>query len=211
VPASAPAGGLVGGSSSLGAAQGGTPAGLLAARGRFRDLRRDHQRPDRHSLHPGRDGPRDAAHHGSGWFTDRIDPRLLLLAYYSLRGVGLAVLPSLLSPHTTPGTWVFIIFYGLDWVATVPPTVMLCRDLFGAEVGPIVFGWVFASHQIGASIAALGAGVVRDRTGSYDLAFYAAAALCVIAAGLSMSIRREPPRRAGIGTRDDEAEFVPTT
>jgi sugar phosphate permease len=147
----------------------------------------------------------------SGWFTDRIDPRLLLLAYYSLRGVGLAVLPSLLSPHTTPGTWVFIIFYGLDWVATVPPTVMLCRDLFGAEVGPIVFGWVFASHQIGASIAALGAGVVRDRTGSYDLAFYAAAALCVIAAGLSMSIRREPPRRAGIGTRDDEAEFVPTT
>ncbi len=97
--------------------------------------------------------------------------------------------PSLLAPHTTPGTWVFIIFYGLDWVATVPPTVMLCRDWFGAEVGPIVFGWVFASHQIGASIAAVGAGVIRDRTGSYDPAFYLAAGLCVVAAVLSLSIR----------------------
>ena len=95
----------------------------------------------------------------SGWFTDRVDPRMLLLGYYTLRGVGLAVLPSLLSPHTTPGTWVFIIFYGLDWVATVPPTVMLCRDWFGASVGPIVFGWVFASHQVGAAFAAYGAGV----------------------------------------------------
>jgi MFS family permease len=129
----------------------------------------------------------------SGWFTDRVDPRMLLLAYYTLRGVGLAVLPSLLSPHTTPSTWVFIIFYGLDWVATVPPTVMLCRELFGAAVGPIVFGWVFASHQIGAAFAAYGAGVVRDRTGSYAPAFYAAAGLCVIAAVLSICIRRPGP------------------
>jgi MFS family permease len=126
----------------------------------------------------------------SGWFTDRVDPRLLLLAYYVLRGVGLAVLPSLLSPHTTPSTWVFIIFYGLDWVATVPPTVMLCREWFGAEDGPIVFGWVFASHQIGASAMAFGAGVVRDHTDSYDPAFYAGALLCLIAAGLSVSIGR---------------------
>ena len=93
-----------------------------------------------------------------GWFTDRVDPRYLLLAYYSLRGVGLVVLPSLLAPHARPGTWVFVIFYGLDWVATVPPTVMLCREWFGAEAGSIVFGWVFASHQIGASAMALGAG-----------------------------------------------------
>ena len=126
----------------------------------------------------------------SGWFTDRIDPRMLLLAYYTLRGVGLAVLPSLLSPHTTPSTMVFVIFYGLDWVATVPPTVMLCRDRFGPQVGSIVFGWVFASHQVGASLAAVGAGVIRDRTGGYDLAFYLGAGLCVVAAVLSLSIRR---------------------
>jgi len=130
----------------------------------------------------------------SGWFTDRADPRMLLPAYYAMRGVGLVVLPSLLSPHTTPGTWVFIIFYGLDWVATVPPTVMLCRDWFGAGVGPIVFGWVFASHQVGAALAAFGAGMVRDRTGSYDPAFYAAAGLCVVAALLSLSIGRVAPR-----------------
>jgi sugar phosphate permease len=126
----------------------------------------------------------------SGWFTDRLDPRFLLLTYYTLRGVGLAVLPSLLAPHTTPGTWVFVIFYGLDWVATVPPTVMLCREFFGPEAGSIVFGWVFASHQIGASAMASGAGVIRDHTGSYDPAFYLAAGLCVVAAVLSMSIRR---------------------
>jgi hypothetical protein len=67
---------------------------------------------------------------------------------------------------------------------------MLCRDRFGSAVGPIVFGWVFASHQIGAAVAAVGAGVIRDRTGSYDLAFYLAAALCVVAATLSVNIRR---------------------
>ena len=126
----------------------------------------------------------------SGWFTDRVDPRYLLLTYYTLRGAGLAVLPSLLAPHTTPGTWVFVIFYGLDWVATVPPTVMLCREWFGPEVGAIVFGWVFASHQLGASAMASGAGVIRDHTGSYDPAFYLAAGLCLVAAVLSLSIRR---------------------
>jgi sugar phosphate permease len=140
----------------------------------------------------------------SGWFTDRVDPRMLLLAYYVLRGVGLLALPSLLSPHTTPSTWVFIIFYGLDWVATVPPTVMLCRDRFGAADGSIVFAWIFASHQIGAAFAAFGAGVIRDRTGSYDLAFYLAAGLCVIAAFLSVSIRRAPAP-----TIADEAALAP--
>jgi sugar phosphate permease len=133
----------------------------------------------------------------SGWFTDRVDPRWLLLSYYTLRGVGLAVLPSLLAPHTTPGTWVFVIFYGLDWVATVPPTVMLCREWFGAEDGSIVFGWIFASHQIGASAMAFGAGVIRDDTGSYNPAFYLAAGLCVVAAALSVSIRRRLPEPVG--------------
>ena len=84
-----------------------------------------------------------------------------------------------------------MIFYGLDWVATVPPTVMLCREWFGPEDGSIVFGWVFASHQIGASAMAFGAGVVRDQTGSYNPAFYFAAGLCVMAAALSVSIRRQ--------------------
>ena len=125
----------------------------------------------------------------SGWLTDRIDPRLLLLGYYALRGVGLLTLPALLGPHAEPSMWVFIVIYGLDWVATVPPTVMLCRDRFGADIGPIVFGWVFASHQIGAAIAAFGAGVVRDVSGSYDSAFLAAAALCAVGAGLSIAIR----------------------
>ena len=94
----------------------------------------------------------------SGWLTDKVDPRLLLVGYYVLRGVGLMTLPTLMSPHVEPSMWVFIIIYGLDWVATVPPTVALCREWFGAASGPIVFGWIFASHQIGAAVAATGAG-----------------------------------------------------
>jgi MFS family permease len=128
----------------------------------------------------------------SGWLTDRWDPRLLLVGYYALRGVGLMTLPALMSPHVAPSMWVFIIVYGLDWVATVPPTVALCRDRFGAATGPIVFGWVFASHQVGAAVAASGAGIVRDLTGGYDPAFYAAAGLCAVAALMSYAIRRAP-------------------
>jgi MFS family permease len=125
----------------------------------------------------------------SGWLTDRWDPRFLLLGYYVLRGVGLMTLPALLAPHTHPSMWVFIIVYGLDWVATVPPTVAICRDKFGPGSGPIVFAWAFASHQVGAAVAAVGAGYMRDLTGTYDGAFYAAAGLCVVAGLLSVSIR----------------------
>lgn len=128
----------------------------------------------------------------SGWLTDRYDPRLLLGGYYFLRGIGLACLPAVLGPHAQPSMWVFILVYGLDWVATVPPTVVLCRDRFGADVGPIVFGWVFASHQIGAAVAALGAGVIRDVFGAYDLAFWGGAALCLVAAALSWAIPKPP-------------------
>ena len=124
----------------------------------------------------------------SGWLTDRYDPRLLLVGYYTGRGVSLFVLPSLLAPHTTPSTWVFILFYGLDWVATVPPTVALCREHFGARA-PIVFGWVFAAHQLGAAVAAGGAGMIRDAAGTYNPAFYTAAALCAIAAVVSLRTR----------------------
>ncbi|MBP2320591.1 sugar phosphate permease [Kibdelosporangium banguiense] len=129
----------------------------------------------------------------SGWLTDRIDPRWLLGAYYALRGGSLLLLPHLFGPTVEPPMWAFIIFYGLDWVATVPPTVALCRDKFGVS-GPIVFGWVFASHQLGAAVAAFAAGTTRDHLGSYDLAWYGAGALCMIAALLSISIRRTPTR-----------------
>lgn len=124
----------------------------------------------------------------SGWLTDRVDPRVLLVIYYTGRGLSLVALPALLSPHAEPGTWVFIIFYGLDWVATVPPTIALCRNYFGART-PIVFGWVFAAHQLGAAVAAAGAGWIRDLRGDYDLAFYIAAGLCGVAALLCLSVR----------------------
>nr|WP_212761582.1 MFS transporter [Nocardia uniformis] len=127
----------------------------------------------------------------SGWLTDRVDSRYLLVGYYSLRGLSLLFLPLLFAPNVEPSMWAFIIFYGLDWIATVPPTVALCRQHFGAD-GPVAFGWVFASHQIGAAVAAFGAGFIRDVQGSYDLAWYIAGGLCALAAIMSACIRRRP-------------------
>ena len=127
----------------------------------------------------------------SGWLTDRYDPRVLLLGYYVLRGVSLAALPALFGPDIQLTMLAFIIFYGLDWVATIPPTMALCREIFGARA-PVVFGWVFASHQVGAALMALGAGVVRDQVGAYDLAWQIGGALCLLAGGLSLLVRREP-------------------
>ncbi|MEV6365831.1 MFS transporter [Micromonospora musae] len=127
----------------------------------------------------------------SGWLTDRVDSRVLLGVYYALRGVSLLLLPSLFGGSTEPSMLVFIVFYGLDWVATVPPTVALCREYFGAAA-PVVFGWVFASHQLGAALAASAAGLVRDRLGEYTPAWYVAGALAIGAAGLSLSLRRRP-------------------
>ncbi|OKI87728.1 MFS transporter [Micromonospora sp. CB01531] len=128
----------------------------------------------------------------SGWLTDRMDSRLLLGAYYALRGASLLVLPGLFADTAQPSMLVFIVFYGLDWVATVPPTVALCREYFGASAA-VVFGWVFAAHQIGAAMAATGAGLVRDQLGDYALAWYAAGALSIGAAGLSLLLRRRQP------------------
>lgn len=128
----------------------------------------------------------------SGWLTDRVDARLLLAAYYTLRGASLLVLPALFADSAQPSMLVFIVFYGLDWVATVPPTVALCREYFGAS-GAVVFGWVFAAHQFGAAIAATGAGLVRDSLGDYAVAWYAAGALSVGAAVLSLLLRRREP------------------
>ena len=125
----------------------------------------------------------------SGWLTDKFDPRILLVAYYTFRGVGLLLLPWLLSDTVHPSMILFIVVYGLDWVATVPPTAALCREIFG-ENGTIVFGWVFAAHQIGAAIAAFGAGVVRDAFGEYTYAWWGGAAMCAIAAVLSFAVKR---------------------
>jgi predicted MFS family arabinose efflux permease len=98
------------------------------------------------------------------------------------------------------------VFYGLDWVATVPPTLALCREHFGARA-PVVFGWVFASHQVGSAVAAFGGGVIRDVTGSYDLAWFLAGGLCMVAAAASIAIRRNPPRPAetALPTNPEEA------
>jgi MFS family permease len=125
----------------------------------------------------------------SGWLTDRYDSRLLLAMYYGLRGLSLLVLPGLLAATLHPTMLVFILFYGLDWIATVPPTIALCRERFG-DAGPVVFGWVFASHQIGAALAASAAGIIHDRSGAYDTAFYIAGFLALGAAALSYGIRR---------------------
>ncbi|GAA3470148.1 MFS transporter [Nonomuraea roseola] len=124
----------------------------------------------------------------SGWLSDKVDPKVLLGVYYVLRGLSLMVLPGLFAATTEPSMLLFIIFYGLDWVATVPPTVALCRKIYGAD-GSVVFGWVFASHQVGAAVAAVGAGLTRDHLGAYDLAWYAAGALCLLAAVMSLAVR----------------------
>ncbi|MEV6249305.1 MFS transporter [Streptomyces sp. NPDC051742] len=131
----------------------------------------------------------------SGWFTDRFEARRLLAVYYALRGVSLLFLPMLLAPSVHPPMLFFIVFYGLDWVATVPPTIALCREHYG-EDSAIVFGWVLASHQVGAAAVAFAGGVARDVFGTYDVVWYASGALCAAAALMSLVIRR--PRTEGL-------------
>lgn len=133
----------------------------------------------------------------SGWFTDRFEARRLLAVYYALRGVSLLFLPMLLAPSVHPPMIFFIVFYGLDWVATVPPTIALCREHYGDD-GAIVFGWVLASHQVGAAVVAFLAGLTRDVFGSYDVVWYASGALCAMAALMSMVIRRRPAPAATV-------------
>ncbi|MFF9350996.1 MFS transporter [Streptomyces sp. NPDC014734] len=125
----------------------------------------------------------------SGWLTDRFDARRLLAVYYALRGVSLLFLPMLLAPEVHPPMVLFIVFYGLDWVATVPPTLALCREQYGDD-SAIVFGWVLASHQVGAALVAFLGGVARDVFGSYDVVWYASGALCATAALMALVIRR---------------------
>jgi sugar phosphate permease len=130
----------------------------------------------------------------SGWLSDRHDGRWLLCWYYGLRGLALLFLPFAMASEG--GLAVFIVFYGLDWVATVPPTVRLTNESFGGR-GPVVYGWVWAAHQIGSATAAFGAGLVYTWLRSYAPAFWAAGALCLMAAGMVLGIRGTRRGRRG--------------
>jgi MFS family permease len=122
----------------------------------------------------------------SGWLTDRIDPRKLLFAYYGLRGLSLIYLP--FANFTFFGLSLFAVFYGLDWIATVPPTLAIANRTFGTRKAPILFGWISASHQIGAAAAAFFAGASRTVTGSYLQSFVIAGFVAVAAAFLALGI-----------------------
>jgi predicted MFS family arabinose efflux permease len=133
---------------------------------------------------------------GSGWLSDRFDPRLLLAAYYSLRGVALLALPVFLGPDVDPPLLAVMMLFGLDWVATVPPTALLCARIYGPERGPIVFGWVFASHMVGAAFAAAVTGAIREAAGDYSTAWFLAGALALAAAVAALAIPRPLSRDA---------------
>jgi sugar phosphate permease len=124
----------------------------------------------------------------SGWLSDRFDNRKLLFWYYGLRGLSLLFLPFAFG-FDFYGLPIFAVFYGLDWIATVPPTVRLTTDIFGRERGPIVFGWIVACHQIGAAFATLVAGMMRASLGNYQLATLCSGALCILGAVLVLRIR----------------------
>jgi MFS family permease len=128
----------------------------------------------------------------SGWLSDRYDNRWLLFFYYGLRGLSLIYLP--FTEFNLYALSLFALFYGLDWVATVPPTVRLAAGRFGAEKAPMVYGWVFAGHQLGAATAAFGAGWSRTDLASYLPALYVAGAFCLAAAALVMTLDRPSAR-----------------
>jgi sugar phosphate permease len=126
----------------------------------------------------------------SGWLSDRYDCRWLLFSYYGLRGLSLVWLPS--STFSIFGLSIFAMFYGLDWIATVPPTVRISAGVFGREKGGLVFGWVFMAHQLGAAVAAFGAGLSRSELSTYLPAFYVAGGACMLAALIALAAK---PRR----------------
>jgi sugar phosphate permease len=126
----------------------------------------------------------------SGWLSDRYDNRYLLSWYYGLRGLSLVALP--FTDFSFYGLSLFAMFYGLDWIATVPPTVRLTAQRFGPERANLVFGWIFAGHQLGAATAAFGAGLSRTLLASYLPAFFAAGALCIAAAVIVLTMSRQP-------------------
>ena len=130
----------------------------------------------------------------SGWLSDRYDNRWLLFMYYGLRGLSLIALP--FTGFSVLGLSAFAVFYGLDWVATVPPTVRLTAARFGAERANLVFGWVFAGHMLGAAPAAFGAGAARTELATYLPALYVAGVACLFAAALVLTLASPRPARA---------------
>lgn len=134
---------------------------------------------------------------GSGWLSDRMDNRVLLAIYYSLRGLSLLYLPYAFDSFYMLG--LFTVFYGLDWIATVPPTVRLTANAFGTQNTGLMFGWITASHQLGGAAAAYLAGVIRVDMGNYTQAFIISGALCFLAATLVMFIGRAPSKPAMAG------------
>lgn len=132
----------------------------------------------------------------SGWLTDRVNPIILLMFYYGLRGLALLSVPFVLGPSVELPLMFFVVFYGLDWIATVPPTVELCRKYFGLTNSPIVYGWVFASHMVGAAIAAWFAGAIRDSQGDYYVAWITAALLCIAATISLTTLFKHKPQAA---------------
>jgi predicted MFS family arabinose efflux permease len=132
----------------------------------------------------------------SGWLTDRVDPRKLLFAYYGLRGLSLIYLP--FANFTFVGLSLFAVFYGLDWIATVPPTLAIANRAFGIRKAPVLFGWIAASHQVGAAAAAFFAGASRTATGSYLDSFVTAGFVAVGAALLALMIGRKDQEPASV-------------
>lgn len=130
----------------------------------------------------------------SGWLTDRYDARKLLFVYYGLRGLSLIWLPH--SDFSLYSLSLFSVFYGLDWIATVPPTLRLTNAAFGDAQGPVVFAWVVAGHQVGAATAAMTAGALRSSQGNYIQAFTAAGITGLFAALIALTIRRPGPAHA---------------
>ena len=136
----------------------------------------------------------------SGWLTDRFDPRKLLAVYYGIRGLSLFYLPY--SGFSAASLAIFAVLYGLDWIATVPPTLRLSNEAFGDRSGPLVFGWIVAGHQVGAAAAAFFGGAMRELQGDYELAFMIAGMTGIMAAVISLLI--DPARPA-----DEVAEPQP--
>ena len=124
----------------------------------------------------------------SGWLTDRYNPRVLLFWVFGLRGLSLVILPY--TNFDLVSLTIFAVFYGLDWIATVPPIFALINHVFGKKDGPVIMSWIFAAYQIGGASAAVGAGMVRSWTGSYMLAFLASGTACLMAAILVLRISR---------------------
>ncbi|MEQ2528392.1 MFS transporter [Bacillaceae bacterium CLA-AA-H227] len=127
----------------------------------------------------------------SGWLSDRIDNRWLLFWYYALRGLSLLLLPYALQQGSLTLLMIFTVFYGLDWIATVPPTINIARNVFGLEKSVIIYGWIFAAHQVGAAVAAYGGGVIFERYDTYTYAFVGAGIFCFLASLFVIIIRKE--------------------